>query len=152
MKPPYNFLLRSVALVAGIPAIYLRAINGSEFGVVALTLFFYSGAYLTIVIAPPRWAGLQLGFSIGYSLTMEVSLFIVLLMQIPFANVSASDLQFFRIARYSNAALLAVAVGTWIWNRRNVDSWSAFGGLLVGIVYPLVAFLAEMTLASPFYR
>lgn len=151
-KSHYNVVLRIAALAAGIPVMYLRAVNGSEAVVVLMTFLFYFGGYLLIAGAPANWTNFQIGYAIGYSLSMEVALGIVLIAQIPFSTLSSKDLWYSRAALWSNIVLFVIAMGAWIWNRKRVDHLSVFGFLFTGIIYPFGAFLVEMLIAGTLYR
>ena len=136
----YNVVLRIAALAAGIPVMYLRAVNGSEAVVVLMTFLFYCGGYLLIAVAPANWTDFQIGYAIGYSLSMEVALGIVLIAQIPFSTLSSKDLWYSRAALCANIGLFVIAMGAWIWHRKRVNHISVLGFLFTGIIYPCCGF------------
>ena len=148
----YKLLIRIAALAAAIPIMNLRSINGAEAGIVFMTVMFYCGPYLLVALGPPKWASVQVGFSAGYSVSMLAALLIVLVFQLPFSTLSHADLRSLHLAQSADVILLAVAVITWLWDRKRLDNASAgiFG--LLGLIYPFAVFLIEMVIASAIYH
>jgi hypothetical protein len=149
---PVNVPLKLASLAAGIPIVFLRQELGSEALIVFLTLLSYLGPYVLIGFAPPLKRPFQVGFAAGYAFAMSVALVVYFVARSLGSPTSAAIVSSYGLGLLLNFALLTIAVITWIRLRKKIDNGATFSMLIVGLGYPLIAFVVSLILGNLFFR
>lgn len=151
---PANLALRCGALIAAVAFFLLRKIiaQGSppyEY----LCIGFYCGAYLVLAFLPIKRAAFQIGFSLGYGISMCGGIvFLVLTQSAGFPSGPPTAPWIFKFALAANMGLAALGLGSWIVNRGRINGWNSVRSAVAGAVYPVVAFFLATFLTLPFGR
>src|SRR5271163_2815381 len=145
-------VLRITAIVAGFSVILLRAWMDPR--LVFLTLLFYLTPYLFIVFAPRRLAPTQIGFAVGLAVSMQVAVIVLMIVSLGFnpPGTSPPSPWVFNAQRYVNTALAVAGIVAWIWSRKSIDHSTAGPMVVVGLVYPFLAFFLEIFIGGTIYR
>jgi hypothetical protein len=149
---PVNVPLKLASLAAGIPILFLRQELGSEALIVFLTLLSYLGPYVLIGFAPPLKRPFQVGFAAGYAFAMSVALVIYFVARSLGSPTSAAIVSSYGSGLLLNFALFTIAVITWIRLRKQIDNSATFSMLIVGLGYPLIAFVVSLIVGNLFFR
>lgn len=145
--------LRLGALAAAVMVIQLRELIDPR--AVFLTLLFYLTPYLFIALSPERWRGFQVGFAVGFCLSMPVAIVGTLIGQLGFPGPEPTPdvpVVIRSSLLYLNLALVVIAIGTWIWGRKRISHPAAAMMVLPGIAYPFAAFLIEIVIGGTLYH
>ena len=144
--PAYNVLLRLAALVAAIPVFWMRSYLDDSALWVFLSAVLYTAPYLLVALWPYGKASAQIGFALGYATGLYIGLTIVFILsglgfpaERPRPGVSA-----LHTVGWTSIGVVAVAVATWIYNRRKISSGIAAIMITVGLIQPFLAFGVQL--------
>jgi hypothetical protein len=141
-----------VAFSAAIPIISLRREISPRPLDAFLTVVLYAAPYLAIALSPIHWERLQIGFGIGYPLSMFITLQLYLrsgslMPSVP--PVPSPPLVVYEIAMFLDVILILVSVVVLIWHRSRLnDLFVLTLSFLGGLGYPLLPF-ALIALHNP---
>ena len=152
--PPWVPVLRLCAIGPLIALCLLRAnIAGDEVVYKWLVLIGFGAAYVWVMLAPSRFVARQIGFSLGYGISMFGSvIFLVVVGAVGMHTGPATEEWVFKFGLFANAAFAIVALLEWIANRKTLNPGGAILGCVIGLFYPIVMFFVTILLAIPFSR